>query len=220
MPAKKGKRVTKKQQTEWPTKWNLIGTAVIIVLFIVEAILIWQPWRKPEVTQTDAERFATEYTQVEKENPFVYRDAEEVIKILEHGTGVVFLGFPECQWCQAYVKYVAEVARDKGMDTIYYYNIAADRRDNTAEYQKIVEILDEHLQYDDEGNRRIYVPNITFVIEGEIIGNDWESSKDTLGYENATDYWTEERVGALKVRLADWMQKIVDTKGCVTTCNE
>ena len=74
-------------------------------------------------TISDSKKFTEEYTKVPKYNVFVYRDSSEIIKILEHGTGVVYLGFPECPWCQAYVKYLNEVAKEVGIDKIYYYNI-------------------------------------------------------------------------------------------------
>ena len=45
-----------------------------------------------------------------------------IVKILEHGTGVVYLGFPECPWCQAYVPMLNEVADIEGLEKIYYFN--------------------------------------------------------------------------------------------------
>ena len=47
----------------------------------------------------------------------------EIIKIMKNGTGVVYLGFPECPWCQSYVKMLNEVAKDVGIEKIYYYNV-------------------------------------------------------------------------------------------------
>ena len=61
---------------------------------------------------SDASKFKEEYTEVDEDNVFVYRDIDEIINILEKGTGVVYLGFPECKWCQRYVKYLNEVAKE------------------------------------------------------------------------------------------------------------
>ena len=169
---------------------------------------------------TDAHRFAAEYSNVAKDNPFIYRTGDEIVNILEHGTGVVFLGFPSCPWCQAYVGYLSEVAKDKGLDKIYYYNIEKDRAENTELYQKLVSILSPYLQYDEEGQRRIYVPNITFVIDGKIIGNDLESSKYTAGEKEPANYWTEARVNDLKARLGSLIQTIIDAENCNDSCNK
>lgn len=168
--------------------------------------------------ETDSQKFAKEYTQVTDDNYFVYRNSEEIIKILEHGTGAVYIGFPECPWCQAYVPMLNEVADIEGLEKIYYYNILEDRKDNTDNYKKIVSLLNEHLQYDDEGNKRVYVPAVIVVSEGEIIGFDDETSYDTKGFEDPADYWTNEEVSDLKMKLTDMISQVVDNK--CTDCNE
>ena len=174
---------------------------------------------KKDKTEIDAQKFAKEYTEVSEDNVFVYRSSEEVIKLLEHGTGVVYLGFPECPWCQTYVKYLNDVAKEVGIDKIYYYNILEDRTNNTEVYQKIVSLLGDILEYDDEGNPRVYVPNVSFHINGEIIGSDCETAKDTKGLETPQEYWTEEEVQELKNKLTTYMEKIYTSSNMCTTCN-
>lgn len=171
-----------------------------------------------EEKETDAEKFAKEYTTVTDDNYFAYRNIDEIIKILEHGTGVVYLGFPECPWCQAYVKMLNEVADIEGLEKIYYYNIYEDRKNNTDSYQKIVNIVGEHLQYDDEGNKRIYVPAIIVVSEGQIIGFDDETAYDTKGFEKPEEYWTEQEVSDLKQKLTTMINEVLDNR--CTDCNK
>lgn len=170
--------------------------------------------------QSDASRFAAEYSNVAKDNPFVYRTGDEIVNILEHGTGVVFLGFPSCPWCQAYAGYLSEVAKDQGLDTIYYYNIEKDRADNTDLYRKLVSILSSYLQFNEEGSRRIYVPNVTFVVDGKIIGNDNETSKYTAGETDPAKYWSEARIQDLKARLGSLIKEVKDAAGCKDSCNK
>lgn len=157
---------------------------------------------------TDGERFAKEYTIVQNDNLFVYRKVDEIIKILENGTGVVYLGFPECPWCQAYVPYLNDVAVENGISRIYYYNILKDRTDNTEEYKKIMELLGEYVEYDAEGNKRIYAPTVIFVDNGTIVGMNSETAKDTKGFEKPEDYWTEEEVSELKSTLKELCLKV------------
>lgn len=163
-----------------------------------------------DVIKSDQEKFAEEYSGLDKDNIFVYRDAEEIIAILKNGTGVVYLGYPECQWCQAYVPSLNEVAKQAGIEKIYYFNIREDRKENTAEYQQLVELLSGRLQYDEEGRERIYVPEIVFVIDGEIIGNEHTTSKETFGYESATDYWEKEDTSAIIDALSKYAKEVVD----------
>lgn len=169
----------------------------------------------------DAKMFSTEYTKVSEDNVFVYKSAEEIIKIMENGTGVVYLGFPECPWCQIYVKYLNEVAKEVEIEKIYYFNILEDRKNNTEEYKKIVELLKEELQYDDEGNHRIFVPNVSFHVEGKLIGNDCETSKDTHGLSDPSEYWTYEEVSSLKQKLKIYMEQVISSqKICTSDCNK
>ena len=171
-----------------------------------------------EKKETDSERFAKEYNQVTEYNYFVYKNSEEIIKILEHGTGLVYIGFPECPWCQAYVPMINEIADIEGLEKIYYYNILEDRKNNTENYQKIVNLLNEYLQYDAEGNKRVYVPAVIAVSEGQIIGFDDETSYDTKGYEKPEEYWKETQVTNLKKKLTTMISQVVDNR--CTDCNK
>ena len=194
----------------------LIGTAGVLITLCMIMFGVFCN----KASKTDAERFAAEYSNVSDQNPFVYKSADDIINILEHGTGVVFLGFPSCPWCQAYVGYLSDVAKETGLDTIYYYNIQNDRKDNTEVYQKLVSILAPSLQYDDSGNRRIYVPDVAFVVDGRIIGNDLESSKDTADESDPSAYWTDARISALKNRLKNYAEQVVEASGCKDTCDK
>lgn len=168
---------------------------------------------------TDASKFKEEYSNVSEDNVFVYRTDKEIIDILKHGTGIIYLGFPECPWCQAYVSYLDEVAKETKIEKIYYLNILEIRKNNTKEYQEIVSLLDNYLSYDEEGKKRIYVPAIVAVKEGEIIGFDDETSHDTKGYETPEEYWKNEDLDGLKAKLEKMFSETVKNV-CTTDCNK
>lgn len=197
------------------------GVILIVVCTIMAAVLL--PFAVKMLiksVKSDAMRFSSEYSSVEIDNVFQYKTATEIENVLEHGTGAVFLGFPSCPWCQSYAKMLNQLAKEKGLKEIYYYNIHDDRENNTAAYQKLVQLLGDHLQYSNTGEKRIYVPNLTFVVDGKIIGNDYETSKDTLGLQDPSVYWTTERAAAWKERVGALMDELVKQTGCATTCNE
>jgi len=150
---------------------------------------------------SDSERFALEYPLVGSDNIFTYRNAGEAADILEKGRGIVFIGFKECPWCQQYAVYLHDVAREMGIEKIFYCDIRVDRENNTENYRKIVNVFSGRLQYDDEGRPRVYVPDTAIVSRGRIITHDFETSKDTLGYDTPQEYWNGKRVDALKERL-------------------
>ena len=149
---------------------------------------------------------------------FERRNADEIIRILENGTGVVYLGFPECKWCQKYVTYLNEAAKENDITRIYYFDILDARSKNTSEYQQIVSLLEEYLEYDEEGNKRVFVPAVIVVDKGEIVGFDDETSLDTHNLDDPEEYWTEEEVNDLMSRLATMFDYVND--GTCNECNE
>lgn len=181
-------------------KKNIILLSCIVLIIIVLGVVILNG-KNNEDKLTDAYKFHQEYSKVDENNVFVYRDVDKIINILEKGTGLVYLGFPECPWCQSYTKYLNEVATDLGVKKIYYYNIRQDRNDNTEDYKKIVSILSDYLQDDEEGNKRIYAPCVIALKKGEIVGFDDETSWDTKGFTDPSDYWTDEEIKDLKDKL-------------------
>ena len=161
----------------------------------------------------DSVKFSKEYPGVGENNVFEYKTIEEIIKIFESGTGVVYLGFPECPWCQRYVIYLNEVANDVGLKNIYYFNILQDRKDNSEGYRTLLSLLDGYLLNDDDGNPRIFVPDISVVVNGEIVGHDNETSMESGSVD---EYWTEQKVENFKNKLKGILEKVVNN---CKTCN-
>ncbi|MBD9105851.1 hypothetical protein EGW03_05205 [bacterium] len=198
-------------------KKRIIILVSVIILFMIGVVSLVLFLKKDKKAVSDMEKFSAEYHEVAKNNVFVYRNIDEIINILEKGTGIVYLGFPECKWCQRYTKYLNEVAMDMGISKIYYYNIREDRKLNTENYQKIVSILENYLQNDEEGNKRIYVPSVIALKKGEIVGFDDETAWDTKGFETPDEYWNTDEVNDLKEKLE---KMIADTGSNICTeCN-
>ena len=197
----------------------IIGVIIIVILLAAILTLFFVFRNKEEAPGlSDAEAFSEEYTGVDTDNVFSYRNAEEITRILEHGTGVIYLGFPECKWCQKYVTYLNEAAKENDITRIYYFNIYEDRANNTEEYQKIVSLLEEYLEYDEEGNKRVYVPAVIVVDGGEIVGFDDETSLDTHNLDDPDEYWTDEEVNDLMTNLANMFSYV--NSGVCNECNE
>lgn len=186
-----------------------------VLLLLIASLVVYFVFIKKD-NNTDNIKFSKEYTSVSKDNIFVYRSKEEIINILEHGTGIVYLGFPECPWCMAYVPLLNEIAKNEGIEKIYYYNIREDRKNNTEFYQKVVSILNDYLNYDEEGKKRIFVPNVTFVKEGKIIFNDNETSLISEG--TPSEYWTEEKKTLFNEKFRKNINELLDD--VCTSCNE
>lgn len=192
-------------------KYIILG----VLLLLIASLVVYFVFIKKD-NNTDNIKFSKEYTSVSKDNVFVYRSKDEIINILEHGIGIVYLGFPECPWCMAYVPLLNEIAKNEGIEKIYYYNIREDRKNNTEFYQKVVSILNDYLNYDEEGKKRIFVPNVTFVKEGKIIFNDNETSLISEG--TPSEYWTEEKKTLFNEKFRKNINELLDD--VCTSCNE
>lgn len=185
----------------------IVMKKVIFSLLIIIGIVFLGGCSK----ETDALKFKEEYeslngTSIENsnykypsieiinDNAVKYSTNEEILKVLENGTGVIYFGYPTCPWCRNAVPVLLEAANEVGIENIYYLNMKDERdqikvkEDGTLEvvnegtegYKKLLERLDniltEYTLEDVHGNtisaneKRIYVPLAVFVREGEIVG--------------------------------------------------
>lgn len=125
---------------------------------------------------------------IPKNNPIKYSSYEEIFKILDNGTGIIYLGFPECPWCRNIIPVLIDTALKSKVKTIYYLNIKDDRnvlsltkkgkikteKEGTEDYLKLVDLLKDNLrEYEGLKNKdikRIYVPLVIFVKDGKVVG--------------------------------------------------
>lgn len=165
-----------------------------------------------EVVITDAIKFKNEYeslngkvaykvkdkeykypdVKISEENAVKYSNADEVEKVVEEGTGVIYLGYAKCPWCRSAVPALLQAAEDAGIENIYYIDMENERDQYAVEdkklvlkdvgtngYQKLLKVFDKYLddyviesdgkEYE-VGEKRIYVPMVVFVRDGEIVG--------------------------------------------------
>lgn len=188
---------------------NKVLICLIVLVFIISLVLFVF-----SLNNNDSKKFSKEYPTVTDENVFVYSDINEIIELLDDGTGVIYLGFPECQWCQAYVPMLNEVAKEKGIEEIHYFNIREDRKENTKGYQEIVDELDDILDLDEEKNPRVYVPYIVVVEDGEVVGYDNETALISDSSVTPESYWTTEKKDALEEKLMNMLAKLTMCVDC------
>lgn len=178
----------------------------IVIIAVVGAILIYSQF--DEETEKVIKKFSDEYTLVSDKNIFEYSDINKIIDIIDNKTGVIFFGFPDCPWCQYYAKYLNEFAIEKGINTIYYFNIKHDRDINSSKYQKLIDLLNKDLVNDEYGNKRIYVPAVVFVKDGKVI----YYKNVNLSIEPKDYFENEDNKNNLKLELNEYFDKIVSEK--------
>ena len=190
---KKTKQQSKKL-TRKMTFWIVGGIVVAAIIATIFALFIGKNTLAPQSSDSsDAAKFKSEYSNVDADNRFVYASDDEILDIMNNGSGIVFLGFPECPWCQQLAPIVDEAARAENLDKIYYLNIRESRANNDATYQQLLEKLKDYVGKDDDGNPRILVPDVTAVRDGEIVGRFKQEATADGETATPTSYWTDER---------------------------
>lgn len=182
---------------------------IMIVMFVIIAVLVTVlVINKDKIfsNNKDSINIYEEYNGVDKNNVFTYIDVQDAIKLLKSGTGIICFGFPECPWCQAYFPILNEVAKENNVDTIYYYDIKEIRKENTAEYTQIVSLVKDYLYDDENGNKRVYVPDVYFVKDGKILGHNNDTC--TISGGSPKEYYTKEVRNKLKKDLKQLILKL------------
>ena len=168
---------------------------------------------------------------IPEDNPIKYSDYKEIIDIVKNGSGVIYLGYPECPWCRSMVSVLMEAASNTNISTIYYLNMHDVRdeyelsdnnevklvREGQEGYQELLEALDEILldytlkdsdgvEYS-VGEKRIYVPIVIFVHDGTIV----DYHMDTVEMQtNPMDELTEEEHDELYDIYVSGIHKVLD----------
>lgn len=202
-------------------KKKTIIISSIVVLLLIVGLVLFLVFKKNKINKNIDEekiKFAEEY-KTTKDNVFTYRTIEEINKILKNGTGLVFLGFPECPWCRGYVPIINEVAKKEGLEKVYYFNIYEDRKNNTEEYQEMVKLLKGFLRYDDEGNERIYAPSLIAVKNGKILEFDDTRYWDNKKYDSAEEFWQSADLKPMKEKITKMINEVNEKSACTADCD-
>ena len=180
-------------------KKNVIILSVIVVIALVIAILFFLLNNKGmsdgERFKQEYEELNDSHLEVniDSDNMIKYISLEEAIDIIKNDTGVIYFGYPSCPWCRNAVPVLLDAASSTSLDTIYYVN-AYNIRDvkeidddgnivTTNEgdrlYDDLLGVLDDILdpytitddngEVIDLGEKRLYVPMVLFVKNGEVV---------------------------------------------------
>lgn len=160
-----------------------IMLVLIIVFLCIELVYRFVSNKNNENTNINKNEDKIEFSklyEVDENNVFEKISAETAVNLLENGTGILYLGFPKCPWCQDLVPLLNESAKDNSINSVYYiedfFDMRPDKVENPKyqdEYNKIVKIIEE---YENKTNNQIKedniikVPLILFVKNGEIVG--------------------------------------------------
>lgn len=149
---------------------------ILVLLFILIAGLIFF---YIYISNNDSNQFSKLYKDVSNDNVYKKISAKDAIDLIESKTGIIYIGYSSCPWCQQLVPLLNEVAKEDEVEIIYYidnfYNMRPDKNDNPKnekEYNKLVNLLgDEIVEMKSEESEFniIRVPLVLFVKDGKIV---------------------------------------------------
>jgi len=119
------------------------------------------------------------YLYIPENNRVVYLSFDQLVDLIESGTGAFFFSRPTCPWCRMVLPTFLQVAEDMNM-YVYYYDIDYDRDAHNANYVWILEALHNYLPTDDRNQtpstpefdpdiKRVTVPHFFFVKDGQVV---------------------------------------------------
>lgn len=190
---------------------KIIITFVIVAAIITAIVIFRDELFKIKSNIADNEKFFKDYNKVSIDNVYKYATAEQALELFKSEEAVIFFGFKECVWCQEYAPILNDYAKQNNIEAIYYVDIKQDRANNTEQYQQLIKLLDKYLALDNNGQKRIYVPDVYFIKGGKIIGHNNDTSTEA-GADTAEYY--AQNGAQLKEKLDQLFKKIN------TTCND
>ncbi len=211
-------------------KRNKIILILIIVLTVIVLILCgYLLINRNNLWRDDAKKFRNEYMKlndqvnsegavyptvvISEDNKVKYLTEKDAVKMLQEGTGIIYMGFNTCPWCRSLIPTLLDVSK-KMNETIYYLDIKnikssfeiqngelVTTQKGTKYYYQLLDLLDEYLDAyyitDGEGGdydtqeKRIYSPTLVAIKDGEVTGfHTGTVSSQLSGYDELT---TEEK---------------------------
>lgn len=163
---------------------------------------------------TDSEKFVNEHKDANSNNVFKYINSSDAYTYIRNSDVLLLIGIKDSSWVSFYANILNDVAKEVGIDSIYYYDITEDRASGNGTYESIVYYLKDYVTYTDDGTPNLYGPTLLVKKDGVITFFDDETAI-IKGAMKASDYWnnfqTNLKRNTLKVVLEDYLGK--DTNG-------
>jgi len=178
---------------------------IITVIAIGGALIIYNHFEKTPERSKDINEFSKAYTNISEDNIYKISTIDEIIHVLSNETGVIFFCTPESAWCQKYAFYLNNGLKELNVEKIYYLNIKDYRELNTVKYQKIVDLLSDYLYSDDVNNKKIYMPDLTFVKNGNVIAHNNQTAL-VQSDNDPESYWSDNRIKDFNNKLKEYVE--------------
>ena len=188
-----------KKKKFFKSKTQMIIYIILFVIFIVLFIYFGTIENTTKKT-SDSDKFKNEYKEVNEDNVFVYLNAAETLDYIKKDNILILFGMKNNSFVGNYANILNEVAKNVGIEKIYYYDLTEDRKIKNGTYQSIVNYLKDYAVSLDDGSKNIYAPSLLVKNDGIITYFDDEDAI-VHGETNANDYFDNYRTNLKKITL-------------------
>ena len=163
--------------------------------------------------------------EINKDNPIIYLNDENIVKELKEGDKIIYFGFPDCNWCRAALPVLLKSAEENGVEKIYYYDFgevreAFEKNKNNEKakiYQQIIEVLDSNITSTFEsgakkGEKRLSAPTVVLMKDGKVSSFHYRTVESHQNYNK--DLTTEEYNELYKI----YEDMMIDLIMCTSDC--
>ncbi len=163
--------------------------------------------------------------EINKDNPIIYLNDENIVKELKEGDKIIYFGFPDCNWCRAALPVLLKSAEENGVEKIYYYDFGEVREafeknknnEKTKIYQQIIEVLDSNITSTFEsgakkGEKRLSAPTVVLMKDGKVSSFHYRTVES---HQNYNKNLTTEEYNELYKIYEDMM---IDLIMCTSDC--
>ncbi len=196
-----------KNEKLFKNKWQMVLYCILFITLI--GAFIYLGTLDYEDALPDNEQFAQDFSLVSEDNVFKYVYATDALMIANGTKGIVLFG-TQNEWVNYYANIVNKVAKEVGIDTIYYYDFVSNRQDNNGTYETIVERLSDYVTYNDYGVAEIYAPSLLVVSGDEVLLFDTETSF-VRGDITPSEYWNSFNESAKMQELKNVFTKYLES---------
>lgn len=174
-----------KNKKMFKSKTQMVIYIIIFCLLIYAFIYLGKKEYKVELP--DNEKFSSMFSMVSTDNVFKIVNATEARMVSRGAKGIVLFG-TENEWVNYYAYIVNKIAKEVGIEEIYYYDFTKNRKDNNGTYKDIVKNLSNYVTYNDKGVAEIYAPSLLVVSKDEVLLFDSDTSF-IKGKTTPSTYW-------------------------------
>ncbi len=111
----------------------------------------------------------------EENHVFYDLSVKEMVQYMdEKRTFAVYFGFSDCPWCAEALPLINRAASEAGMEVGYIdtrKDPAWTSNTDLTDYDLLVERLGEYIEFDTDGKRHLYTPNLFMIQSGKVVAN-------------------------------------------------